>query len=202
MFKAVEEVARLVRKHRGVQNDFFLNIARGGERLLDCIGKAFDKGIKVVPLDDVLKFFCWNLDCNTLFEHNVWVLNQNIIALNKGVAITTHSLSLTLKGVLPVEVFLDASMWDHWPNRWSRNCALVLQSTVPARVRSVSHCAIPRSAVLVSRGIGTDTDRRVGIRAYATGYPWHRHNYCIITSGAWSWGLASRSIGGSGGICP
>ena len=52
---------------------------------------------------------------------------------------TPETLSLTLKGIPPVSPFFDTSMWDHWPDRWLPNCALVLQSMPPALVlKSVS----------------------------------------------------------------
>ena len=78
VFKSVEEAAPLARKHRNMRVDFFFGIARGGERLLDRTGKVSDKGFRVVPLDNVLNFVCWDINCNTTFEYNGWVLNQNI----------------------------------------------------------------------------------------------------------------------------
>ena len=53
-------------------------IARGGECLLDRIDKAADRGFRVVPWEHVLRFVEWDLNHNTLFEYNGWVLNQNI----------------------------------------------------------------------------------------------------------------------------
>ena len=46
----------------------------------------------------------------------------------------TDTLSLTMKGVPPVEPFFNPEMWDRWPDRWSPNCPLVLQSMIPALV--------------------------------------------------------------------
>ena len=46
----------------------------------------------------------------------------------------TDTLSLTMMGVPPVEPFFNPEMWHRWPDRWSTNCALVLQSMIPALV--------------------------------------------------------------------
>ena len=83
LYDSVKKASRLVRAHRGMGGNFFLSIAKGGERSLDRIGKAADRGFRAVPLEDVLKFVRWDLDHNTLFEMDGWALNQNI----KGVPI-------------------------------------------------------------------------------------------------------------------
>jgi len=83
VYDSVKQAAQLVRTHRGMRGNFFFSIARGGERSLDRIGKAADRGFRAVPMEDVLKFVRWDLDHNTLFEMHGWVLNQNI----KGVPI-------------------------------------------------------------------------------------------------------------------
>ena len=46
----------------------------------------------------------------------------------------TDTLSLTMKGVPPVELVFNPEMWDTWPDRWSPNSPLVLQSMIPAPV--------------------------------------------------------------------
>ena len=46
----------------------------------------------------------------------------------------TDTLSLIMKGVPPVEPFFNPEMWDRWPDRWSPNRPLVLQSMIPALV--------------------------------------------------------------------
>ena len=51
--------------------------------MLDHIGKAADGGFRAVPLEDVFQFVRWDLEHNTLFEVDGWVLTQNI----KGVPI-------------------------------------------------------------------------------------------------------------------
>ena len=61
-----------------------MGIAKGGERSLDRIGKAADRGFRAVPLEDVLKFVKLDLNHNTLFEMDGWVLNQNIQGLPIG----------------------------------------------------------------------------------------------------------------------
>ena len=54
---------------------------------------------------------------------------------------TKDTLSLALKGIPPVPPFYDTSLWDRWLDCWSMNCALVLQSMVPALVhKSLSLC--------------------------------------------------------------
>ena len=83
VYDSVKQASQLVRAHRGMRGNFFLSIAKGGERSLDRIGKAAGRGFRAVPLEDVLKFVRWDLDHNTLFEMDGWVLNQNI----KGVPI-------------------------------------------------------------------------------------------------------------------
>ena len=83
LYDSVKQATQLVRTHRGTRGEFFFSIARGGGRSLDRIGKATDRGFRAVPLEDVLKFVRWDLDHNTLFEMDGWVLNQNI----KGVLI-------------------------------------------------------------------------------------------------------------------
>ena len=80
---AIREAARFVRKHRRMYGGFFFSKARGGERLLDRIGKAADRGLRVVPWEHVMRFVEWDVDHNTLFEYNGWVINQHI----KGVPI-------------------------------------------------------------------------------------------------------------------
>ena len=69
---------------------------------------------------------------------------------------TKDTLSLTPKGVPPVEPFYDTSMWDCWADQRSPNSALVLLSMVCALV----HKAMPRRAAPVmskalSEGLGT-----------------------------------------------
>ena len=49
----------------------------------------------------------------------------------------TDTLSLTMKGVPPVEPFFNPQMWDGWPDRWSPNCPLVWQSMIQALVHKV-----------------------------------------------------------------
>ena len=41
------------------------------------------------------------------------------------------TLSLTMKGVPPMEAFFNPGMCDRWSDCWSPNCPLVLQSTIP-----------------------------------------------------------------------
>ena len=74
----IREAACLVREHHRMHGGFFFTVARGDERLLDRIGKAAKRGFRVVPWEHVLRFVEWDLNHNTLFEYNGWVLNQNI----------------------------------------------------------------------------------------------------------------------------
>ena len=83
VYDSVKQASQLVRTHSSMRGQFFFCIAGGGERLLDRIGKAADRGFRAVSLGDVLKFVRWELHHNTLFEIDGWVLNQNI----KGVPI-------------------------------------------------------------------------------------------------------------------
>ena len=83
VYDSDKQASQLVRAHRGMRGNFFFSIAKGGERSPDRIGKAAHRGFRAVPLEDVLKFARWDLDHNTLFEMDGWVLNQNI----KGVPI-------------------------------------------------------------------------------------------------------------------
>ena len=51
------------------------------------------------------------------------------------------TLFLTMKRVPPVEPFFKPQMWESWPERWSPNCPLVLQSMIPALVhRALQLC--------------------------------------------------------------
>ena len=51
------------------------------------------------------------------------------------------TLFLTMKRVPPVEPFFNPEMWESWPERWSPNCPLVLQSMIPALVhRALQLC--------------------------------------------------------------
>ena len=83
MYDSVKQASQLVRANRGMRGNFFFSIAKGGERWLDRIGKAADRGFRAVPLEDVLKLVRGDLDHNTLSEMDAWVLNKNI----KGVPI-------------------------------------------------------------------------------------------------------------------
>ena len=54
---------------------------------------------------------------------------------------TPQTLTLSLKGVPPVAPFFSTAVWDRWPDQWSPNCAVVLQSMVPALVhKSLGLC--------------------------------------------------------------
>ena len=75
VYNSVKQASQLVRAHRGMRGNFFFSIAKGGERSLHRIGKAADRGFRSVLLEDVLKFVRWDLDHNTLFEMDGWVLN-------------------------------------------------------------------------------------------------------------------------------
>ena len=83
VYNSFKQASQQLRAHRGMRGNLFFSIAEGGERSLDRIGKAADGGFRAVPLEDVLKLVRWDLDHNTLFEMDGWVLNQNI----KGVPI-------------------------------------------------------------------------------------------------------------------
>ena len=83
VYDSVKQPSQLVCSHRGMRGNFFFSIAKGGERSLDRIGKAADRGFRAVPLEDFLNLVRWDLDHNTLFEKDGLVLNQNI----KGVPI-------------------------------------------------------------------------------------------------------------------
>ena len=48
--------------------------------------------------------------------------------------ICTNTLSPSMKGVPPLDLFFNPEMWDRWPDRWSPNCPLVLQSMIPTLV--------------------------------------------------------------------
>ena len=78
VFEAVREAAAMVKKHRGMRGEFYFSIARGGERLLDHLGEAADRNFRTVPLRYVLQFVWWDLDHNTLFGYQGWVLSQNL----------------------------------------------------------------------------------------------------------------------------
>ena len=73
VYDSVKQAAQLVRAHRGMRGNFFFSIAKGGERSLDRIGEAADRGFRAVPLEDVLKIVRWDLDQNTLFDIDGWV---------------------------------------------------------------------------------------------------------------------------------
>ena len=83
VYDSVKQASQQVRAQRGMRGNLPFSIAKGGERSLDRIGNAADRGFRAVPLEDVLKFVRWDLDHNTFFEMDSWVLNQHI----KGVPI-------------------------------------------------------------------------------------------------------------------
>ena len=69
-------------------------------------------------------------------------------------ATSPDTLSLTLKWFPQVAPFFDITIWDRWPDQWSPNCALVLQSMVPALVqKSASLCNSAQCRELNVRGI-------------------------------------------------
>ena len=84
VYDSIKQASQLVRTHRGMRGNFFFSIAKGGERSMDRIGKAADRGFRAVPHEDVLKFVRWDLDHNTLFEMDGWVLKQNITGVPIG----------------------------------------------------------------------------------------------------------------------
>ena len=83
VYYSVKQASQLGRANRDMRGNFFSSIAKGGERKLDHIAKAADRGFRAFPLEDVLKFVRWDLAHTTLFEMDGWVLNRNI----KGVPI-------------------------------------------------------------------------------------------------------------------
>ena len=59
--------------------------------------------------------------------------------------------SLTLKGVPHTPLGPDdvCEMWHRWPNRWSPNCRVVLQSMLPSLIRkSIIFCSSPGERLL------------------------------------------------------
>jgi len=75
-----------------------------------------------------------------IFQHIVyevpfkWEHESQFLNWGECSVMCTDTLSLTMKGVPPVEPFFNLEMWDRWPDRWSPNCPLVLQSMIPALV--------------------------------------------------------------------
>ena len=78
--------------------------------------------------------------CIEMFEHILYEVafkwEPEGLFLNRGECsgMCTDTLSLTMNGVPPVEPFFNSEMWDRWPDCWSPNYPLVLQSMIPALV--------------------------------------------------------------------
>ena len=75
----------------------------------------------------------------------------------------TPTLSLTLKG-FRID-FLDPSVWDRWPDRWSPSCPLVLRSMVPALVLKSILFALCRA------------DQSLNVRGVVTGFGYKKYQW-------------------------
>ena len=63
-----------------------------------------------------------------------WEPESKFLNLGECSVMCAHTLSLIMKGVPPVGPLFNPEIWDRFPDNWSPNCLLVLQSMIPALV--------------------------------------------------------------------
>ena len=63
-----------------------------------------------------------------------WEPESRFLNWGESSVMRTDTLSSTMKGQPPVERFFKPEMWQRWPDCWSPNFPIVLQSMIPALV--------------------------------------------------------------------
>ena len=83
-----------------------------------------------------------------------WEPESQLLNWGKCSVMCNDTLSLTMKGVPPVQPFFNPELCDKWRDRWSPNCPLVLQIMIPALVhKALRFCNSTKSRDHNVRGL-------------------------------------------------